>query len=261
MTAHAYVGTSWKMNHTLAEADEYAADLRAHAGEIAPSIQPFVIPPFTALDRVARALGDTRVMVGVQNVHWAPAGGWTGEISARMAAEAGAVIAEIGHSERREHFGEMDSTVNRKVHAALAAGLRPLVCVGDPEAEKYRGTAGEFVARQVKHALHGVAPGDLARVMLAYEPVWAIGESGSPATVEEVERIHAVIRGALAEAGGEDGAGVPVLYGGSVNLDNAAELIASPLVDGLFVGRAAWTAAGYRALLARCGAVLGPVAR
>ena len=260
MSPPVYIGTSWKMNHTLADADAYAEDLRAHAGELPESVQPFVIPPFTALDRVARALASTRVLVGVQNVHWAGAGGWTGEISAGMAAEAGAAIAEIGHSERREHFGETDATVNRKVHAALGAGLRPLVCVGEPEDEKRRGTAAEFVSRQVKLALHGVAPGDLERVLLAYEPVWAIGEAGTPAATEDVERIHAVIRSALRDAFGDDGSVVPVLYGGSVNLDNAPELIASPQVDGLFVGRAAWSATGYRTLLARCAEVIGPSA-
>jgi triosephosphate isomerase len=240
------------MNHTLGEAEEYVRELGARMEEIPEGVQPFVIPPFTALDRVARALSRTRVLVGVQNVHWETAGGWTGEIAAGMARDAGAAIAEIGHSERRTHFGETDASVNRKVHAALAAGLRPLVCVGEPEEERSAGTAPEYIARQVKLALRGVPAADLERILLAYEPIWAIGEGGTPATPAQAEPIHAIIRQTLEEVFGDAAAALPVLYGGSVNAGNAAALLAIPTVDGLFVGRAAWSAGGLLEIVERC---------
>lgn len=240
-----WIGTSWKMNKTLTEATAWARGLGEFlAGRQLGEVQPFVIPPATAIAAVAQALAEEpRVLVGAQNAHWAEAGAWTGEISVPQVAEAGARIVEIGHSERREHFGETDETVRAKVAATLAHGLIPLLCVGEPAAVKDAGGSAAFVTDQAARALEGLAPEQLERVLIAYEPIWAIGAQGRPATTAELEEPFA----ALARAWGGKVQGL--LYGGSVNLDNAAELLSITPVDGLFVGRTAWQLEGYLRLL------------
>ncbi|MDI5984683.1 triose-phosphate isomerase [Halomonas sp. M4R5S39] len=257
MTMPFWIGTSWKMNKTLGEAADYCAAL--HDAELLrdPRLQGFVIPPFTALSEVCRALADTPVMVGAQNMHWADSGAYTGEVSPPMVRDCGADIVELGHSERRESFNETDAAINRKVKAALAQGLRPLICVGETAEEKALGAAADTVIRQCRIALGGVPAEALERVLIAYEPVWAIGEHGTPATAEDAGWMHRRIREALpTTARGEP---LPVLYGGSVNPDNCAELAALPEVAGLFIGRSAWRPEGLlriaeRALAARPGA-------
>lgn len=243
-----WVGTSWKMTKSFAEALRFTDHIRQGARPPA-EVGMFVLPSFTLIQTVATALAGTGVRVGAQNAHWAPAGAFTGEVSVAMVAEAGAELVEVGHSERRASFGETDETVARKVAAVLGADLTPLVCVGEPASERDFGTAVEFVLRQVKIALSGVAPADLGRVLLAYEPVWAIGVEGTPATPEQVADMHAAIRGGLVERYGDYGWLPPLLYGGSVDRGNAAELLAQGNVDGLFVGRAAWDPDGFLALV------------
>jgi triosephosphate isomerase len=243
-----WLGTSWKMTKSIAEAAKYADELAAAVDDIPNHVELFVLPPFTMISLVAQRLAHTRVRVGAQNAHWASSGAYTGEVSTSMVAEAGATIVEIGHSERRAAFGETDTTVNLKTKAVLSAGLRPLVCVGEPWEEREFGTASEYVVRQVKVALAGIPAHDISRVMVAYEPVWAIGDGGRPATASQVREMHSIIRAALVDRYGEAGEAVPLLYGGSVNQDNAAELASQEHVDGLFVGRAAWTADGYLSL-------------
>lgn len=233
------VGTGWKMNHTLAMARAYARELAAAPRP--PEIELFVLPPATALAEVAGLLEGSDVRVGAQNAHWAEKGAWTGEISMAMAADAGASLVELGHSERRTHFGETDLDVNRKVRAALDHGLTPLVCVGETADEKRLGAAVETNTRQARMALAGLSHAEAARVWLAYEPVWAIGEGGTPATPDDARPIHAAIKRAILDLVGIE---PPVLYGGSVNPQNAKALAMVPEVDGLFVGRAAWTASG-----------------
>src|SRR6476619_6274088 len=180
-----WVGTSWKMNKTLAEADSFLDDLLTYA--IPSDIQAFVLPPHTALARVRdRMAADSPVLLGAQNAHWAAEGSWTGEISMRMAKDAGATLIEIGHSDRREHFGETDRTVALKVAAAIAHGLIPLICVGEPSAVRDAGGAEDFVRAQVQGALSELAPADIGQVIIAYEPVWAIGEQGLRPTAEQV---------------------------------------------------------------------------
>lgn len=241
-----WVGTSWKMNKTLDEARQYAAELlEGLDGLELGGIQPFVIPPATALSTVAQALaGDGRVLLGAQNAHWEDSGAWTGEVSVPQAADAGAQLVEIGHSERREHFGETDETVRWKVEAALRHGLTPLVCVGEPAGVRDAGSSSDFILRQAARALEGLSPRQLSRVLIAYEPVWAIGAAGRPASPEELRSPLAALTGAY----GQRVAGL--LYGGSVSEDNAAALLQLPHLDGLFIGRAAWQADGYLRLLA-----------
>jgi len=176
-----WVGTSWKMNKTLAQARDYARTLAATDQRRWQGIQPFIIPPATALSTVSEVLGPrSPILLGAQNAHWEDAGAWTGEVSVPQVADAGAQIVEIGHSERREFFAETDETVNLKVAATLRHGLTPLVCVGEPADVFARGESVAHVLRQVRAALDGVR--DTSGVLLAYEPVCSIGSGGRPAT-------------------------------------------------------------------------------
>ena len=247
MATTVWIGTSWKMTKTLDEARAYARVLAET--EFPEGVQPFVLPAHTSLAAVRDCLpAESPVLLGAQNANWAPEGAGTGEISMRMAADAGATLIEIGHSERREQFGETDETVSLKVRAALDAGLTPLVCVGEPAAVRDAGDAEGFVRAQVAAALSRLAPAEVGQVVVAYEPVWAIGEAGRPATPAEVSPVMAAIVAEVASHG-EGRACRALLYGGSVNLDNAALLLEDAHTDGLFVGRAAWDVQGLLALV------------
>ncbi len=249
-----WVGTSWKMNKTLAEGLAFAQALQAFAPEIDGRIQPFVIPPFTAVREVKIALAAKRVKVGAQNMHWADAGAWTGEVSPLMLKDCGLDLVELGHSERREHFGETDRTVGLKTEAAIRHGLVPLICVGETLAERESGRADAVLTGQTEGALQYLDPTQRAAPMLfAYEPVWAIGERGIPASADYADRQQALIRRVAAAILPAE---PPVLYGGSVNPGNAAELIAQPHVDGLFIGRSAWQAEGFIDILRRVSAAI-----
>ena len=250
MPTHArpiWIGTSWKMNKTLAEATAFVD--RLNAAPIPSVVQPFLLPPHTALAAVrARLAEGSPVLIGAQNAHWAPEGAWTGEISMRMAADAGATLIEIGHSERRTYFAETDDTVAAKVAAALGHGLTPLICVGESAQVRDSGDAESFVAAQVRAALSRTAPADVGSCLVAYEPVWAIGDQGRPATDAEIGPVMSAVSATAAGLSGGIGLRA-LLYGGSVNRDNAADLLADPHTDGLFVGRAAWSSEGFIALL------------
>lgn len=246
-----WIGTSWKMHKTLAEAQAFAAGLP----EAGPAgIQRFVIPPFTAVREVKAMLSATTVKVGAQNMHWDDQGAWTGEVSPLMLADCGLDMVELGHSERRAHFGETDETVGLKVAAALRHGLTPLICIGETLDERQAGRAQDVLAAQVRGALARLTPDQRgAEILFAYEPVWAIGVNGIPATADYADARQAEI---IAVAGDALGRKIPCLYGGSVNPGNCAELIACPHVDGLFIGRSAWAVEGYLDILARCALAL-----
>jgi triosephosphate isomerase len=251
----AWIGTSWKMNKTLAEAQAFAKALVDSDAARDPKIQRFVIPPFTSTRQVKEMLAGTSVKVGAQNMHWADQGAWTGEISPLMLKDCHLDLVELGHSERREHFGETDETVGLKVEAAVRHGLIPLICIGETLADRESGKADDVLAREVRGALGKLSPEQRqATILLAYEPVWAIGEKGIPATADYADARQAKI---IAVAQSVLGRKVPCLYGGSVNPGNCAELIACPHIDGLFIGRSAWEPAGYLDILARCSEVLG----
>lgn len=253
-TPQIWIGTSWKMNKTLAEARAFAEGLRAADAARDPRIQRFVIPPFTAVREVKTMLADTSVKVGAQNMHWADAGAWTGEVSPPMLTDCGLDLVELGHSERREHFNETDETVGLKTEAAVRHGLTPLICIGETLAEREDGRAAEVLAAQVRGALGKLAPAQTAApILLAYEPVWAIGANGIPATADYADLRHAEI---VAVAEQVLGRRVPCLYGGSVNPGNCQDLIACPHIDGLFIGRSAWMVEGYLDILAKCAATL-----
>lgn len=258
-----WVGTSWKMTKTLGEArswvDTVVSGLTTSGGTAAPvGVQPFVLPAHTALANVRDLLGPASpLLLGAQNAHQGPEGAGTGEVSMRMVADAGAELVELGHSERRASAGETDETVALKVRAALDAGLRPLVCVGEPGPVRDAGEEIGFVAAQVAAALAPVRPEERGRVLLAYEPVWAIGEHGRRPETAEVAPVLAEV--ARLGGGGTDGERPLVLYGGSVDQGNAAALLEDPSTDGLFVGRAAWEPEGFLGLLAIAAAAASAV--
>jgi triosephosphate isomerase len=246
-----WIGTSWKMNKTLAEAQAFARGLTR---VLDPRIQSFVIPPFTAVREVKAMLADTTVKVGAQNMHWADAGAWTGEISAPMLRDCNLDMVELGHSERREFFGETDETVGLKVESAVRHGLVPLICIGETLAQREDGRAAQVLETQVRGAFAKLTEAQKsAPILLAYEPVWAIGANGIPATSDYADARQAEI---IAVAHAVLGRRIPCLYGGSVNPDNCAELISCPHIDGLFIGRSAWNVAGYLDILARVAATL-----
>ncbi|MGB3910071.1 MAG: triose-phosphate isomerase [Pseudolysinimonas sp.] len=233
-----WLGTSWKMNKTIGEAEAYARSLAAYASTRSSTSQLFVVPPFTAIARVAQILTGTGILVGAQDVHPEPDGPHTGDISAGMLLDAGATLVEIGHQERRRDHHEDDVLVRAKVRRTLDSGLRPLLCVGELGYERSLGAATSTVERQIRVALHGLADDEWDRVVVAYEPAWSIGTDGTPATPAQVAEVHDVIRHTAHVIGGA-GVRVPVLYGGGVRPENTAELVALADVDGLFVGRAA----------------------
>ena len=237
-----WIGTSWKMNKTRAEARAFAEALKASAFAMTEKAQPFVIPPFPYITEVADLLAGTRVKVGAQNMHWADQGAWTGEVSPLMVKDCGARIVELGHSERRSHFGETDETVARKVAAAVRHGLTPLVCIGDTLSEHQAGATADVLARQTRYALRDVEKESRHKVLIAYEPVWSIGEGGIPADPEFANGQHRRLKALTAEIAG---APLKVLYGGSVNPQNCCELAAMSDIDGLFIGRSAWDPAGF----------------
>ena len=249
-----WIGTSWKMNKTLAEAKEFSEALAKADLDRDQRIQRFVIPPFTAVREVKELLAETSVKVGAQNMHWADDGAWTGEVSPLMLKDCHLDIVELGHSERREHFGETDETVGLKTEAAVRHGLIPLICIGVTLSDREAGRAQDVLEAQVRGAL-GRLSGDqkLAPILLAYEPVWAIGVNGIPASADYADARQAEI---VAVAQNVLGHKVPCLYGGSVNPENCEELIQCPHIDGLFIGRSAWKVEGYLDILARCAATL-----
>ena len=249
-----WVGTSWKMHKTLAEGLAFADRLAETDAARDPRIQRFVIPPFTAIREVKARLRDTSVKVGAQNMHWDDQGAWTGEVSPVMLKDCSLDMVELGHSERRAHFGETDETVGRKVAAAVRHGLIPLICIGETLADRESGRADDVLAAEVRGALGGLTgTAKDAPILLAYEPVWAIGVNGIPATADYADARQARI---LDVAGDVLGRRIPCLYGGSVNPGNTAELITCPHVDGLFIGRSAWEVEGYLDILARASRAL-----
>nr|WP_280891347.1 triose-phosphate isomerase [Jiella mangrovi] len=237
-----FIGTSWKMNKTRGEAAAFCDVLLASPMARCRDAQLFVIPPFTAIAPVADALSCTNVIVGAQNVHWEDMGAWTGEISPVQVKDAGAVLVEIGHSERRTHFSESNETVALKTAAAVRHGLTALVCIGDTRAQFDAGETRNALRRQTEAALSKVEWRDGADVIFAYEPVWSIGEGGTPADPGFADDQHAAVKEIVERTIGRS---LPVLYGGSVNPDNCVALARRPHIDGLFIGRSAWEASNY----------------
>lgn len=229
------IAGNWKMHRGPESARKFC---REFAQVVRPGDRTIILfPPAIALTVVRAALAEHRVEVGIQNVHWESEGAFTGETSAAMAREAGAGYALVGHSERRHVFGETDAETGRKVAAVNAARLVPVLCVGETIEERKAGRLEEVILRQLDAGLQDFPAHDAARLLIAYEPVWAIG-TGETATPDDAADAHARLRRRLAERFPDGGADVPILYGGSVKPDNAADLLAATDVGGVLVGGA-----------------------
>lgn len=242
------------MNKTLAEATAFADALAKAGPSPHPDLVRFIVPAFTAVREVKAHLADMDVKVGAQNMHWEEDGPWTGEISPTMLTECNLDLVELGHSERREFFNETNETVGLKTAAAVRHGLTPIICIGESLETREAGQADAFLAKQICTALGRLVGVEKnAEILIAYEPIWAIGVNGIPATTEYAIARHERIAEVAYEMLGQK---IPILYGGSVNPENCAELIAQPAINGLFIGRSAWNASGYLKILSRVARVL-----
>jgi triosephosphate isomerase len=229
------IAANWKMYKTGAEAQEFLAQIK---GKIAPSVKVFIAPPFTALPVMA----SKEVVLGAQNMHESEDGAFTGEISARMIKDAGAKFVILGHSERRRLFHETDALIHQKLKKAFSSGLLPILCIGETLQEREAGKTFDALSIQLKTALERLSPAEL---VLAYEPVWAIG-TGKTATPEIAQEAHQFCRGLLEKLWGKDHAAkTPILYGGSVTPETAAALAEQPDIDGALVGGASLDAAKF----------------
>jgi triosephosphate isomerase len=244
-----YVAANWKMHKTAAEAEAFLDAFLPGAEAYMEGADIVICPPYLALRMAVEACHGKRVRVAAQNMHEEAAGAFTGEVSAPMLLEAGADAVILGHSERRQYFGESDEALARKVPAALAAGLEPILCVGESEAERDGGETEAVLRRQLEADLATVASERLAELVVAYEPIWAIG-TGRTATSEQAQAAIAFIRGVLTEHDSEAADRIRILYGGSVKPDNAAELMAAADIDGALVGGASLDPADFLAIVA-----------
>jgi len=251
------LGTNWKMNKTLAQGLAYSETLMTIIGKYA-QFEFFIIPPYTHLWKIKEAIAAQKspLKLGAQNMHEQDFGQFTGEISPLMLAEIGVDIIELGHSERRQYFNETDEAVNRKALAALKHGFTPLICIGEQQADKDYGVSKEMLAKQLKIALTDIPAAAIGQFWIAYEPVWAIGVGCTPAAAPYVEEIHDFLRQVLIDRYGPSGQAVPLLFGGSVNINNARDYARLTNVDGLFIGRSAWEPDLFEAIMAAVGDVI-----
>ncbi len=241
------IAGNWKMNKTAAEAVALATEICAGADD--PAVDALVAPPFTALGPVAKALAGSKVLLAGQNMHSEPSGAFTGEIAPPMLKDVGCSHVILGHSERRQLFGETDEGVAKKTKVALDSGLLPISCVGETLDERESGKTMDVVGRQVDAILKALSADEAARIVIAYEPIWAIG-TGKVATPEQAQEVHAFIRSRIAAAHGQRVAdGLRILYGGSVKPDNVKGLMALPDVDGALVGGASLKADSFLKLV------------
>ncbi|MGZ8447271.1 MAG: triose-phosphate isomerase [Candidatus Deferrimicrobiaceae bacterium] len=238
------IAGNWKMYKTADEAGAFVREFSPLVGD-ATGVEIVLAPAFPFLAPVASLTRGTNVRVASQNVHFAEEGAYTGEVSPRMVRDTGAAYAIVGHSERRQYFSETDDLVNRKVRAVLAAGLIPILCLGETLAERESGKTIEVVERQLRAGLAEVPASAAGKVLVAYEPVWAIG-TGKTATPAQAQEVHAFLRATLKKIWG-DGAGnsVRILYGGSVKPENIADLMSREDIDGALVGGASLSAASF----------------
>lgn len=246
-----YMGTNTKMYKTISETLDFLKNLDRLTSDIdRKKLELFVMPSFTTLQSAAECVSQDKISIGAQNMGWEDKGQFTGEISPLMLKEVGVRIVQAGHSERRHIFGETDYDENRKVTAALKHGFIPLLCIGETDSQKNIGISDEVLRIQIKAGFYGVSPAQAKNLWVAYEPVWAIGVNGKPAAKEYANEKHGVIKRTLIEMFGKDvGGDIPVLYGGSVNIENAGELIRMPNIDGLFIGRSAWDAENFNKII------------
>jgi len=264
------IAGNWKMNKgTAREASELAGAVAGLAADFTADVDVVVCPPYPALHATAEALQGSAVALGAQDCYWKSAGAYTGQVSPEMLVDSGVTYVVLGHSERRgrfgvpepdftegvlKHFGETDHTVNLKATAAIAAGLKPIICVGETLAEREADQTDGIVAAQVEGALDGISAGSMASVVFAYEPVWAIG-TGRTCSPDEADRVCGVIRKAIEDQYNDDIAGsVRILYGGSMKPDNAADLLVQPHIDGGLIGGASLKPADFAGIFGAAAA-------
>ncbi len=245
MSRRILIAGNWKMNKTSAEGATLVGEVLAGlpSGNL-PEI--LVFPPYLTIPAVVAAAKGSAIEVGAENVHWAESGAFTGEVSTAMLKDAGVTHALVGHSERRQYFGETDETVNKRAAAAISAGLVAVICVGETLAEREAGETASVIDRQTRKALEGIS--DTSRVVIAYEPVWAIG-TGKTATPDMAQEVHAQIRAILKDLYGDAADSIRILYGGSMKPANAPELLAKPDIDGGLIGGASLKAPDFLALV------------
>ena len=245
-----YFGSNLKMYKNIQDTVAYLQRMVENTKDISrDEIELFIIPSYTTLESATSKVDRKYVKLGAQNMSWEDQGQFTGEISPLMLKELGLDLVMIGHSERRHVFGETDVEENKKVKAALNHGFTTLLCIGETAEEKKFGISAEVLRTQLKIGFHDVPAKQANNIWVAYEPVWSIGVNGTPASADYAEEMHKVIKNCLREIFGEAADEIPVLYGGSVNPENANELIVQPSIDGLFTGRAAWDADKFNMLI------------
>lgn len=243
-----YFGSNFKMHKTLAEVKIFVQRLtEAYADQ--PELQLFIFPPFTSLAGIQDVARPQNLWIGAQNMHWASSGPFTGEISAPMLCDLGVDLVMLGHAERRYKFGETNNEINRKVQSAINHDLRVLLCVGETAKQRQADITEEVLAMQIKIALLDFPDALTDRLMVAYEPVWAIGTGGQEAPPQDIAPSITHIKRTLANRFGENTRRIPVLYGGSVSESNCRDYVQGTDVDGLFVGRAAWQPEGFMKVL------------
>ncbi|MBO5759927.1 MAG: triose-phosphate isomerase [Lentisphaeria bacterium] len=251
MSRKIFIAGNWKMNKTAAETKELCEALKAKFASFCPcKAEVAVCPPFTSIATAVEALKGSNIKVGAQNIHWADNGAFTGEISGAMLKEMGIEYVIIGHSERRQYFGETDETVNKRIAAALKYDLKPIVCIGETLEEREGNKTEEVLAKQIKDGFANIAAADMAKVTIAYEPVWAIG-TGKTATPDMAEETHAFIRKTFADLyGAEVAEALVIQYGGSMKPENSKDLVAQKDIDGGLIGGAALKADSFYDLVA-----------
>lgn len=241
------IAGNWKMHKNVQQSVEFVQQL---ADKVAnTSVEVVVCPPFTALYPVAEAIKGTNIALGAQNVHWEEQGAFTGEVSPGMLAEIGCRYVIIGHSERRQYFGETDENVNKKVKSVLAHQMTPIICVGETLVEREQGITEQVVGNQTRAALKGLDGDTVAGLVIAYEPIWAIG-TGKTASDQDAQQVIAYIRSVVRDLVGEQAEHVRIQYGGSVKPGNAAGLMAQPDIDGALVGGASLEAESFAGIVA-----------
>ncbi len=243
-----FIAGNWKMYTTASEAEALMVSLKSLVSDLR-QVDVAVFPPFPYLMLISRVLNGSRIGLGAQNVYWEFEGAFTGEVSPKMLKDAGCEFVIVGHSERRQFFGETDASINKKVVRALEAGLKPIVCVGETLAERESGKTERIIENQIKGCLKDLEIDGMKAVTIAYEPVWAIG-TGKTATPEQAQDVHRFIRGLLSAAFGKDTAEtIRIQYGGSVKPDNAKSLLAQTDIDGALVGGASLKAESFAAIV------------
>ena len=243
--AETIIAANWKMHKTMGQSIGFARSLKDALSKKPVSAAIVIAPPFTSLGALKLELKDSAVLLAGQNMNAAPLGAMTGEISGEMLLDAGCKYCILGHSERRLHFGEDDRLINAKVIAALECGLKPVFCIGEKLAEREAAATLQVISRQLKEGLNKVSAGDIKKIVIAYEPVWAIG-TGKTATPQQAQEVHLFIRKFLNEIYGEkEAAGVSIIYGGSVNAENIDSLMAQTEISGVLVGSASLDLASF----------------